>query len=414
MSNGLTVTWSALPHVQAACVLASIRAGSAYESLNYTGICHLLEHLHCATTPSHRTRADLLREFARLGAEWNAQVEPNEIKFKLAVLPDYLYSAIELMSELLRARSFDEALIREELALLESEAAVVASVPERILQAIFPRHGLGLALSSRVGPLRRLSAEQVEEIDHKAFMPDRIHVAIVGPGLDQSLEHARARFSELPASARGRLDEPEPCQPHLPRYVYTWQAAGPALVHGGFVVESPLDVRQRVSLALLGYGLSSPLSPVWEAVRRERTPTYAFETDVVPLRRFRIFSFHGVMPRRGALPFLTRVLGELSRIRDGPTDWFEHVRRKYLFIIRHALDFPESIAARLTDRSVSLDGEAPMSIPEEIDALTELTPEEWSSATRSMLRRERFFLDFRGRKIRRALRTAKKIVATFD
>src|SRR6185503_6814245 len=119
LDNGLAVTTVALPHLHTAVCALFIKVGSRFETPADNGLSHFVEHMLFRGTERYPTSLALNTAVERLGSTLHAETGRDYTLFQLALEPEYVPAAIELLGELLGRPRFADIELERELVLEE-------------------------------------------------------------------------------------------------------------------------------------------------------------------------------------------------------------------------------------------------------------------------------------------------------
>ena len=100
LDNGLAVTTVALPHLHTAVCALFVKVGARFEAPDDSGLSHFVEHMLFRGTERYPTSLALNTAVERLGSMLNAETGRDYTLFQLALEPQYVAPAIDLLGEL--------------------------------------------------------------------------------------------------------------------------------------------------------------------------------------------------------------------------------------------------------------------------------------------------------------------------
>ncbi len=232
LSNGLEIVAECNDEAQTSAVGFFVQTGARDENDAVSGVSHFLEHMVFKGTPK-RSAEDVNRHFDEMGAHYNAFTSEEKTVYYAAVLPEYLKSAVELWSDVLRPSLRDEDFCTEKQVIIE-EIKMYADQPpfgadDRVRAAHYGKHPLGRSVLGTVESITALDVEQMRGYFQQRYSPANIVVAATG----------RVDFDDLVATverccgAWSRFDAPRPIEP--------------AVAHASFeTVEKPSATQEYV------------------------------------------------------------------------------------------------------------------------------------------------------------------------
>ena len=401
LDNGLRVFHLDLPHVHSTGLAAYVAAGPVYEGESNHGVSHMAEHLHCAVTPQHRARSDLMHAIHDLAGDFDASTDADSIRFQITVAPPLLGEAGELLSQILAITDYPKEIIEAERRLLMTETGdpMLSEEFKGYRALLFGRHPFGRSFGGTPRSFGRLSIEAITDFNSQAFAPDRISVAVVGRIDAGMLRRACDALARLRSVRAERLTPPDPPQIVLPRISRLPTTQAIRHIAMGFWVPGLRDTAHKIRLNMLTSGLQLPSSPLFETLRYSAGSAYVFGSHQVGILDDVLFFFYGNVRRQERASFVQNVLDEIVNIceqRQAPP-WFEHTRRYYQHFIECSQDVPATLAGRIAGAEVHADGGGTVTIEDELNVIRETTWSDFSAAVRSAFRGDRFFLFFDSR-----------------
>lgn len=395
LANGLRLVWLDLPYTHSVALVGGVAAGPRYETDQNAGVTHLLEHLRCTGTQRLPNIADFIAELQDNPGDFEASTAYDRVDFTFDTAPERLARVGALLADILAVKPLDPQRIEAEKRVIRSETLSCApSFADYLHGRLFRGHALARSTVGTAATMRNLTPEQIAAYDRAAFDPSRIVCVVAGRIVAEQFREVRARLADLPAQPGATLTPAPPPTPKLPHFKSLFSVGAMRNVCLGFCWIGRPEPRVRLALRLLHYGLAGFHSDLFERLRYRAGSTYVFDAQYYWVGEAQLFGLAGLPQRRERDAFLQAMLAELARIRDGAIapEWFERVRRKYLFRIEEALDSPLSVCHRLAGEELDANRGPVLSIPEEIDLLRDLRFEEVSAAIRQYLTRERMFL----------------------
>ncbi|WP_298863010.1 pitrilysin family protein [uncultured Gimesia sp.] len=209
LKNGLQIIAELNPHAHSVAVGYFVRAGSRDESTPVSGVSHFLEHMAFKGNEKY-SADDVNRIFDEIGANYNASTSEEITLFYGSFLPEYIETAMELLSTLiypsLRKDDFDmeKKVILEEIGMYDDLHSFTAY--EKSMQTHFADHPLGRSILGTVQSITDLTDDQMRQYHADHYLAGNLTLAIAGNAdWDQILELANKFCADWPA---GRTDRP--------------------------------------------------------------------------------------------------------------------------------------------------------------------------------------------------------------
>lgn len=128
-----------IPHRDsvAVTVLVLVEAGSKYETKNWNGLSHFLEHMCFKGTTKRPTSFAITSELDSLGARYNAFTSQEYTGYFATVAPKHLERALEVIADMYLDPIFPEAEIEKEKGVIVEEINMYQDMPQRYVQELF-------------------------------------------------------------------------------------------------------------------------------------------------------------------------------------------------------------------------------------------------------------------------------------
>ncbi len=210
LSNGAGVVSLDLPEAPLLCIEFWCRAGSAFESVEESGLAHFLEHM--VFKGSERLQpGEFDRRVEALGGSSNAATGFDDVHYHLLIPPEAAAEGLELLLDLVltprldpEAFDLERQVVLEELAQSEDQPDEVAL--QRLLNQACPDHAYGLPILGRREALLEHSPESMARFHRRLYGANRCVLALSGAlrqaQLDGALQRsALARLAPVPEPA---------------------------------------------------------------------------------------------------------------------------------------------------------------------------------------------------------------------
>ncbi len=183
LNNGLQVIAELNDRAHSVAAGFFVKAGSRDESSDLAGVSHFLEHMTFKGTP-RRDALKVNRDLDRIGAKHNAQTSEEDTFYHVTCLPEYLPSAFDVLSDILRpslkSEEFEteKQVIIEEIRMYMDDPMMVAY--EAAKSAHFGGHPLGNSLLGSVDSITALTADQMRDYFAGRYSPANIVLGFAG------------------------------------------------------------------------------------------------------------------------------------------------------------------------------------------------------------------------------------------
>lgn len=183
LANGLTLLGETNPHARSVALGFFVSTGARDETPAEDGVTHFLEHMIFKGTPN-RTADQVNRDFDRIGAAYNAYTSEENTVFHAAVLPEYLPTAVDVLTDILRpslrGTDFDmeKNVILEEIGMYDDQPMWAAyDVAKRLY---FNGHPLGSSVLGTKESVGALTRDQMQDYFDRRYVAPNITVVATG------------------------------------------------------------------------------------------------------------------------------------------------------------------------------------------------------------------------------------------
>jgi predicted Zn-dependent peptidase len=216
LDNGLGVTTVALPHLHTAVCALFIKVGSRFESAGDNGLSHFVEHMLFRGTERYPTSLALNTAVERLGSTLHAETGRDYTLFQLALEPDQVPAAIEVLGELLGRPRFSDIELERELVLEEinedyDEHGVEINADDIARGLVFEDHPLGQRIIGPRTNVERFSLGDVQRHFTTFYGARNANLCVAGPvEHGRVVEYAARSLQSMPAGARADVPAAPP------------------------------------------------------------------------------------------------------------------------------------------------------------------------------------------------------------
>lgn len=147
LKNGLRVVTETNPHVETLSLGVWVDVGARYESKQFHGISHLLEHMVFKGTKK-RTAAGIAEEIEDVGGHLNAYTSREHTSYYSRVLKEDVELAMDILADILLNSEFPEDELKREQEVVIQEIGQVQDTPDDLIfdhlqMTAFPGQALG-------------------------------------------------------------------------------------------------------------------------------------------------------------------------------------------------------------------------------------------------------------------------------
>ena len=216
LDNGLEIVAESSPTARSAAFGFFVRAGGRDELLPELGLSHFLEHMMFKGT-ERRSAMDVNREFDQMGAKYNAFTSNENTVYYGNVLPEFLPSLVDLLTDMMRPSLRQEDFDVEKKVILE-EMAMYDDIPQhdladKAMKSHFGSHPLGNPVIGTKQSITDLASGQMRDYFTRRYAPGNM-IAVAAGALDfnelvDSVSQRCSCWGEL--SAPREITSAEPC-----------------------------------------------------------------------------------------------------------------------------------------------------------------------------------------------------------
>ncbi|MEZ6131708.1 MAG: pitrilysin family protein [Planctomycetaceae bacterium] len=208
LPNGLQVVAELNPSVYSVAAGFFVRTGSRDETSDVSGVSHFLEHM--AFKGNNRYNADdVNRVFDEIGANYNASTGEEVTMYYAAVLPEYLDTAMDLLSVLMQPSlsevdfDMEKNVILEEIGMYDDQPSFTCY--DNIMATHFANHPLGQSILGTKESITALTVDQMRRYHADRYKAGNMTLAIAGNAdFDSMMSIIEKYCSSIPAGVCAR------------------------------------------------------------------------------------------------------------------------------------------------------------------------------------------------------------------
>jgi predicted Zn-dependent peptidase len=338
-----------VPHAHVAAVAVHVRVGSRFERAPENGISHFLEHMLHRGTPNHPSAHEQALAFERLGGTLSASTTVDHGVLGVAVPPENVEPALELLAEVCRAPVLDaieveRGIVREEiLEGLDADGRRIA--PDDLLrEASFPAHPLGRPIAGTLSTLKRFD-ERALRRHHRAHYTSDIVVTVAGRFDRRVVARTVARAFRLPRGKAVRTQSPRSLGG--PRLSFVRESSSQTSLRVGFRAPGERDRDEpavELLLRVLDDGTSTRL---YHRLCDERGLCYDVSALFEAYEDVGLFDFAAECSHERAVVVFSEILSVVRDLREaGPRrEELEKARERHRFQLAAMHDSSGELAA---------------------------------------------------------------------
>lgn len=351
LDNGLAITTVALPHLHTAVCALFIKVGSRFESPADNGLSHFVEHMLFRGTERYPTSLALNTAVEELGATLHAETGRDYSLFQLAIEPEHVPNAIDLLGELLANPRFSDIELERRLILEEinedyDERGVEINADDIARGLAFERHPLGQRI---IGPRSNVEKFQRADVQRHfaAFYGARnITLCVAGPVQHGPIAAAAARaLATLPAGQRAEAP-PAPPVPPGPRLRHVKDSGSQTSLAVLFRAVPELDPSYVALIGLqriLDDGMSTRLH---YTLADQKGLAYSIHAAIEPLADAALLEIAGATANAKVPTLMRELLVLLDGLRGGEitADELAKARTRYRYETLASIDDAAAMA----------------------------------------------------------------------
>ena len=184
LKNGLRIIGERIPHFRSVSVGFWIGSGSQYETPEEAGLSHFLEHMVFKGTKKRNTR-QIAEEMDRVGGQLNAFTSKECTCFYAKVVDEHLPLAMDILSDLVTAPTFDpqelekeKGVVIEEIGMSEDDPEDCAS--ELLMQAHYGLQPIALPILGTSEKISAYTSEDLRAYWQKIYRPQNAVLSLAG------------------------------------------------------------------------------------------------------------------------------------------------------------------------------------------------------------------------------------------
>lgn len=184
LDNGVTVITDYMPEAYSATVGAWIPRGSRHEKESFNGLSHFYEHLVFKGT-ENRSSLEIVRELEDLGGSLDAYTTRQETGFYAQVSKEDVFTALEVVGDLLMNPLFEESELEKERKVIIEEIKSYDDIAEERVGDLFNElhfEGCGLAMpiAGTLKSVKSITLENLRDFRRQVIEDLPIYVCAAG------------------------------------------------------------------------------------------------------------------------------------------------------------------------------------------------------------------------------------------
>ncbi|MGE0867919.1 MAG: M16 family metallopeptidase [Kofleriaceae bacterium] len=352
LDNGLSVTTVALPHLHTAVCALYVKVGARFESPADNGLSHFVEHMLFRGTERYPSSLALNTAVERLGSTLHAETGRDYSLFQLALEPDHVPAAIQLLGELLARPRFADIELERQLILEEinedyDEQGVEINADDIARGLAFEQHPLGQRIIGPRSNVERFAITDVRRHFERYYGARNASLCVAGPVEHRAVvDAAAAALSSMPHGERAEAPAaPPPVRgPRLRHVTDTGSQTSLAIVFRAIPELDPAYVALIALLRVLDDGMSTRLH---YTLADQKGLAYSIHAAIEPLADTALFEIAGATANAKVPSLVRELLTLLDGLRRGEItdDELAKARVRYRYETLASIDDAAAMAS---------------------------------------------------------------------
>ena len=313
LSTGLVVVTDTMPHLETASLGVWVGAGSRDERPDEHGISHLLEHMAFKGT-SRRSARQIAEEIEAVGGDLNAATSIETTAYYARVLRADVPLALDVLSDILAAPSFDPEELGREQNVIVQEIGAAEDTPDdliwdRLQETAYTGQPIGRSILGTPTTVRSFDRARLAQYLARNYRAPDMVIAAAGSVEHQSVvAEVERRFASFAGPA---APTPEPARFVGGSRIETrdLEQVHIALAMHGLPQRDPNLYSLQVFTNLLGGGMSSRL---FQEVREQRGLCYSIYSFHAPYADTGMFGLYAGTDAADVAELMRVVVDEVS------------------------------------------------------------------------------------------------------
>ncbi|MFH1888644.1 MAG: pitrilysin family protein [Candidatus Omnitrophota bacterium] len=347
LENGLRIITYPMKRMQSVAIGIWIKVGGRYETSEYKGLAHFLEHLVFKGTKERSCRK-IKESIEGVGGSLNGFTS-EELTCYLVKLPyNHLELALDTLLDMVANPLLLPKEIKKERTVILEEIKMYKDLPQSYVYELldgllWPRQPLGMAIAGTAESVNRINREEINLFKKQYYVPSNMVISAAGflkhEKLVNRIKDILSSFQRKSANVFVRAKEAQP-RPQLKLLHKDTEQTHLALGFHSFKRSDPLRYAQALLHVMLGANMSSRL---FNEVREKRGLAYEIGTHVKHFKDTGAFIVHAGIDNRKVEDSLRLILKELGKIRRDLVSIDEFRRAKEFYLGQLALSLEETL-----------------------------------------------------------------------
>ena len=348
LENGLRIITHPMKKMQSVALGIWIRVGGRYETPEYKGIAHYLEHLAFKGSRKYSCR-QIKESIEGLGGSLNG-FTTEELTCYMVKLPNaHLDLALDILSDMVINPLLQPEEIEKERTVILEEIKMYKDLPqsyvyELVDELLWPNQTLGMTVTGTVESVSRINRENLSLFKKQYYVPANIVISAAGLLEPNKFSNKiknifSSFFKSNNLNALPKIKE-EQHQPQLKLFRKDTEQTHLALGFHSFRRDHPLRYALGLLHIILGGNMSSRL---FNELREKKGLAYEIGTQVKYFQDTGAFIVHAGIDNRKVNESVELIFKELEKAKDKPVGIDEFKRAKEFYLGQLALSLEETL-----------------------------------------------------------------------
>jgi len=336
LKNGLKVITNRMPHMQSAAVGIWIKTGGRFESEQYKGIAHYLEHLLFKGSRKYSCRQ--IKEYIEgVGGALNGFTSEELTCYLIKIPAGHINLAVDVLSDMVLYPLLDPVEVDKERTVILEELKMYKDQPQSYMyelldELLWPKQPLGQPIIGTVESISRINKGDLAGFQEKYYRASNIVVSAAG--LVDHVKLASRIASIFPKNgialqAEYSAAKEEQSKPQQNIFNKETEQAHLAIGFHAFKRDHALRHALGLLHVVLGANMSSRL---FNEVREKRGLAYEIGTQVKRYFDTGAFIVHAGMDNNKVEDAISVILDELNKVKSKPINLDEFKRAKDFYL----------------------------------------------------------------------------------
>lgn len=184
LDNGTRVVMEDIPYVNSVSIGVLVNTGTKDETKDINGICHFIEHMLFKGTEKRNSK-EIAEAIDNIGGHMNAFTGSEYTCFYVKVLDKHLFTAIEILADMINNPRFSEKDIENEKKVVLEEIKMYLDSPEDLVfdmlhEIMFKNSSLSLPILGSENSINNLNREVILNYYNEYYVPENMVISVVG------------------------------------------------------------------------------------------------------------------------------------------------------------------------------------------------------------------------------------------